>query len=182
MVHRRRGSCCLVDGGAVMTYEQWWWEFIAEHEDWRYADSDALRKAAFEGGQESLRQQLILKEHQYDVMKASAEVLAEQCGKMRQQLADSQKREVMLRDALKKIKISEDCGCGFPCDCYSWATMSEIAKEALAATADLKGVILCHAEPVGWCGTSGVGELIVSKSKVWNFLTTPLYRAWEPLQ
>lgn len=41
-----------------MTYEQWWWEFIAEHEDWRYADSDALRKAAFEGGQESLRQQL----------------------------------------------------------------------------------------------------------------------------
>jgi len=40
------------------TYEQWWWQFIAEHEDWRYADSDALRKAAFEGGQESLRQQL----------------------------------------------------------------------------------------------------------------------------
>lgn len=36
---------------------------------------------------ESLRQQLILKEHQYDVMKASAEVLAEQCDKMRQQLS-----------------------------------------------------------------------------------------------
>jgi hypothetical protein len=51
---------------------------------------------------------------------------------------------------------------------------------ALAATADPKGAILCHAEPVGWCGTSGVGEFIVSKSKVWNFLTTPLYRAWEP--
>ena len=53
----RCGSCCLVDGGDVMTYEQWWWEFIAEHEDWKYADSDALRRAAFNGGQESLRQQ-----------------------------------------------------------------------------------------------------------------------------
>ena len=52
--------------------------------------------------------------------------------------------------------------------------------EALADTADLKDVILCHAEPVGWCGTSGVGEFMVSKSKVWNFLTIPLYRAWEP--
>lgn len=41
-----------------MTYEQWWCEFVAEHEDWKYADSDALRKAAFKGGQESLRQQL----------------------------------------------------------------------------------------------------------------------------
>lgn len=33
-----------------VTYEQWWWEFIAEHEDWRLADSDALRRAAFEFG------------------------------------------------------------------------------------------------------------------------------------
>lgn len=41
-----------------VTYEQWWWQFIAEHEDWRFADSDALRKAAFKGGQESLRSQL----------------------------------------------------------------------------------------------------------------------------
>jgi len=83
-----------------------------------------------------------------------------------QQLADSKKREVMLRIAV------EYCVAQVP----EFGTVLGI-EEALAATADLKDVILCHAEPVGWCGTSGVGELIVSKSKVWNFLTTPLYRA-----
>jgi len=57
---------------------------------------------------ESLRQQLILKEHQYDVMKVSAEVLAEQCEKMRQQLADSQKREVTLRKLIGEIYCSDD--------------------------------------------------------------------------
>ena len=84
-----------------------------------------------------------------------------------EQLADSKKQVVMLREALAEQGTDND---------DAW-----ILKEtALAATDDLKDVILCHAEPVGWCGTSGVGELIVSKSKVWNFLTTPLYRAWEP--
>jgi len=56
----------------------------------------------------------------------------------------------------------------------------EAYEEALATTNDLSGYILCEKEPAGWCGTSGVGEFIVSKSKVWNFLTTPLYRAWRP--
>ena len=41
-----------------MTYETWWEQFSSEHDEWRYADSKALRKAAFEAGQESLRQQL----------------------------------------------------------------------------------------------------------------------------
>ncbi|MBK7804319.1 MAG: hypothetical protein IPJ55_16990 [Chloracidobacterium sp.] len=54
---------------------------------------------------ESLRQQLALKEHHYDVMKASAEVLAEQCEKYRDQLADSQKQVTMLRDALELLWV-----------------------------------------------------------------------------
>ena len=101
---------------------------------------------------ESLRQQLILKEHQYDVMKASAEVLAEQCDKMCQQLETSQKREVMLRDALE----------------YHQAQTRPIQRteEALAATADLDGLILCHAEPES---QERIGDL-----------TVLLYRAWEP--
>ena len=33
-----------------MTYEDWWLEFTSVHPDWRYADSEALRKAAFESG------------------------------------------------------------------------------------------------------------------------------------
>lgn len=85
---------------------------------------------------------------------------------LRQQLSDSQKQVTLLRGALE----------------YHQSQTRPIHKtiEALSATADMSGLIVCHAEPVGWCGTSGVGEFIVSKSKVWNFLTTPLYRAWEP--
>lgn len=41
-----------------MSYKQWWEQFASEHDEWRYADSEALRKAAFEAGQESMRQQL----------------------------------------------------------------------------------------------------------------------------
>lgn len=62
----------------------------------------------------------------------------------------------------------------------SLSSAPDQALEQFAATADLAGVILCHAEPIGWCGTNDIGKLIVSKSKIWNFLTTPLYRAWEP--
>ena len=98
-----------------MTYEQWWLEFIAEHEDWKYADSDALRRAAFNGGQESLRQQL----------------------------ADSQKCEVMLRVALERLVTERRAGLA---SLEGW----DAAREALAATADLKDMILCHAEPVAY--------------------------------
>ena len=130
---------------------------------------------------ESLRQQLILKEHQYDVMKASAEVLAEQCDKMRQQLETSQKREVMLRDALE----------------YHQAQTRPIQRteEALAATADLDGLILCEKKPVAWlrdddkggsintmsdCCTDAVKELLlrVNPNNVERY-TIPLYRAKE---
>lgn len=69
---------------------------------------------------ESLRQQLVLKGHQYDVIKASAEFLAAKCDEYHQKLADSQKREVMLRDALRFYK--------------SALTADDVAGVALAAT------------------------------------------------
>lgn len=33
-----------------MNYEEWWEDFVAEHEEWKYADSAALRRAAFQAG------------------------------------------------------------------------------------------------------------------------------------
>ena len=33
-----------------MTFEEWWEDFVAEHDEWRYADSEALRRAAFYAG------------------------------------------------------------------------------------------------------------------------------------
>ena len=33
-----------------MTFDEWWEDFVAEHDDWKYADSAALRRAAFQAG------------------------------------------------------------------------------------------------------------------------------------
>ena len=66
-----------------------------------------------------------------------------------------------------------------------WCGMSakDIAELALAATADLDGLILCHAEPCrddGRCqyaidhGAEGLGHCQEGKCCM------PLYRAWEP--
>lgn len=37
------------------TFEQWWAEFKSAHDEWKYADSEALRKAAWDAGQKALR-------------------------------------------------------------------------------------------------------------------------------
>ncbi len=33
-----------------MTFDEWWEDFVAEHDDWKYATSEALRRAAFQAG------------------------------------------------------------------------------------------------------------------------------------
>ena len=33
-----------------MTFDEWWEDFVTEHEEWKYADSAALRRAAFQAG------------------------------------------------------------------------------------------------------------------------------------
>jgi hypothetical protein len=143
-----------------------------------------------------------------------------------QEYNDSQKREVMLRDALEithELYANATSGYGFArpdnphnfhcdieccskeeiaahskaCDDYaagrkvsddSWGIGTycdeyEPALKALAATADLEGLIVCHAEPCrddGRCqyaidhGAEGLGHCPEGKCCM------PLYRAWEP--
>ena len=88
-------------------------------------------------------------------------------------LSDHIKREVMLRD---KIDWLRRYGCK---DDLAF----RVAQDALAATDDLKGLRLCHAEPCrddGRCqyaidhGAEGLGHCPEGKCCM------PLYRAWEP--
>lgn len=107
---------------------------------------------------------------------------------LKQQLADHIKREVMLRDGLKRandlLRISYDY-------------FSPLIREAIAATADLDGLIVCHAEPVAWQTFDGEGGYDYrsyednedyrddyikrnSSQKFYENWVIPLYRAWEP--
>jgi len=80
---------------------------------------------------------------------------------LRQQLADSLKREVMLREALEKCRDQQVVN----------TTTFQIATKALAASVDLENVRLCEKEPVAWLNN---GEAYPYPEGL------PLYRAWEP--
>ena len=134
-------------------------------------------------GWDDLRQQLAERETRLEEKTAEcisfyneAETVIKQRDEARQQLANSQKREVMLREALYNIKTYADS----IDDADNWC------EEALSATADLDGLILCHAEPVRyiyeypyWDG-SGVWRDKPSFNGVNANKSMPLYRAWEP--
>ena len=65
---------------------------------------------------------------------------------LRQQLADHIKREVMLRDALETCEVGD-----FSTGHVIYPSFDEkLVNEALAATADLSGLVLCDAEPAGY--------------------------------
>ena len=96
---------------------------------------------------------------------------------LRQQLADSQNQVVMLRDALKYSR--HQCeglrvwgGMSWSYHPFQVKQIFDACEKALAATADLKDVILCHAKPMAW--TYDKGPIIDVGAKI------PLYRAWEP--
>jgi len=82
-----------------------------------------------------------------------------------QQLAASQKREVMLRDRLQDALWGE-----------TWWRVE--AEKALAATTDLKDVILCHAEPAAIVYRDYGGNGAILQTELAD--DEPLYRAWEP--
>jgi hypothetical protein len=95
---------------------------------------------------------------------------------LREQLADCKKQNVMLRGYLEQLAC---LGNG---DQHGNSIGNDIAIKALAATADLDGLILCHAEPCrddGRCqyaidhGAEGLGHCPEGKCCM------PLYRAWE---
>ncbi len=119
---------------------------------------------------ESLRQQLGSTE---DHLRIVEQAFEKRVFELEQQLSDRLKREVMLRDGLKRaddlLRTSYD-------------HESPLIKEALAATADLEGLILCEKEPCrddGRCqyaidhGAEGLGHCQEGKCCM------PLYRAWE---
>jgi len=87
---------------------------------------------------ESLRQQLVAMTADRDDCLALAKLNFAKC-------LDSQKREVMLRDALSLAYTNEG---GY----HEW---KETASSALAATDDLENVRLCEKEPVCWIHRRG---------------------------
>ena len=56
-----------------MTFEEWWEEFTAEHDEWRYADSQALRRAAFQAGVASRDSEVVSLTNQRDYEYVRAE-------------------------------------------------------------------------------------------------------------
>jgi len=109
---------------------------------------------------------------------------AEEIESLRQQLADTklvlgqamttvddiQKSNVMLRDAIKFWMQAEGN--------YDLMKADKKFQEALASTADLKDVILCHAEPVAIVRVESFNTLRWLVESLPN--GTKLYRAWEP--
>ncbi len=133
---------------------------------------------------ESLRQQLSAMTAERDKAKAMPmkyrrmefnAQLQNENESLRQQLADNQKCEVMLRMALERLVTERRAGLA---SLEGW----DAAREALAATTDLKCVILCHAEPRAWNETI-TGRLATSDDhhrSRFPMCYEPLYRAWEP--
>ena len=87
---------------------------------------------------------------------------------LQQQLADSQKREMMLRGFVKLLRDY------IPASAVGNMTV----QEALAATADLENVRLCEKEPVA--RKISYGSLIFLEGYAKLPEETLLYRAWRP--
>ena len=104
-----------------MTFENWWLDFSSEHEEWRYADSEALRKAAYEAGASSRDTEI----HHLQMALADTEALelgtAEKCDQLREQVA-------LLREYMQRLSC---LGNG---DRPGNSIGNRIAQEALAAT------------------------------------------------
>ena len=124
----------------------------------------------------------------YEQLEAHLNKCQSQRARLENQLADHIKREVMLRDALHDYKWNKD----------EWGFIKCVTEiiEALAATADLKGLRVCHAKPSAWlrdddkggsintmsdCCTNAVKELLlrVNPKNVERY-TIPVFSAWEP--
>ena len=85
----------------------------------------------------------------YDDLANFVEELHDENMRMRQQLAEREKQIVLLRVALE----------------MAWSTASvngvkarRLSEEALAATADLEWLRLCHANPIAWITTDEEGS------------------------
>ena len=109
-----------------MTFEDWWLNFSSEHEEWRFADSEALRKAAYEAGAASRDSEVSQIE---DNCSNSLNNQQREIDQLREQVA-------MLREAFQTfIDEHEECS-----DADDWLAMMcsceayHVANEALAAS------------------------------------------------
>ncbi len=92
----------------------------------------------------------------------------------RAEFEDSQKREVMLREALETCEVGD-----FSTGHVIYPSFDEkLVTEALAATADLDGLILCEKKPVA--RKISYGSLVFLEGYAELSEGTSLYRAWEP--
>jgi hypothetical protein len=114
---------------------------------------------------------------------------------LRQQLVDSQKREVMLRERAQRMIDNADWKVGgmlsdkspardIPSRAGSWVKTRNLAslRDALADAADLDGLILCEKNPKAWCQDV---KYEMHPEFAFSWVETqlhdfPLYRAWEP--
>jgi hypothetical protein len=117
-------------------------------------DADEFEQVAANhiNANEELRQQLAEREGFYEklwkdfisLQRGDFQLIAleaEECRRVKEQLAEREKQIVMLRNALQ-VAWDFEPECGPPC-------CDERISEALAATQDLSGLVLCDAKPVG---------------------------------
>ena len=102
---------------------------LTNQRDYEYVRAENAKQERDELKAELYAISVALNDPRTDLTLTMVEVIKEQ-KKERDQLREQVKT---LRDALSFIAV-DDCGCGVPCDCYSWSVMSDKAKEALAAT------------------------------------------------
>lgn len=90
---------------------------------------------------------------------------------LRQQLAHREAQIVILRDALLHM-----CHTTVATDKYN----GDMVQEALAATADLDGLILCDAEPVAWMFEGLTGTYFGKEDKLPRPEAIQLFRRKQP--
>ncbi len=177
-----------------MTFDEWWEDFVAEHDEWKYADSAALRRAAFQAGAASRDAEIARLKTvpmRYRRMAFNAQ-LQNEMELMQQQLAAKDallKQNVLLREYLEKLAC---LGNGTR---HGNSVGNALAIEALDATdKDLSGYILCDAKPVAWMRDAGEPSISTMSHCVPNSVkelwikvnprnveryTVPLYNAKE---
>ena len=71
-----------------MNFDEWWEEFTAEHDEWRYADSQALRRAAFKAGAASRDTEVVSLTNQRDYEYVRAENAEQERDQLRAHIAE----------------------------------------------------------------------------------------------
>jgi chromosome segregation ATPase len=126
-----------------MNYEQWWWQFTSEHDEWRFADSEALRKAAFEAGQESMQQQLAERDEQISDLTVSSDTYFAERNSARDVWRRASKDRDELRQqlsaALDELEVARNVANGnVEAKFAAWNQLAEMEEQLGSAQAACK--------------------------------------------